>query len=119
MRECKMIEIVIVVAILTAQLVVLVYIWAKVERGIESLLTQGWAVDALDDNVRYLANTLTAWHAMPTTTPEEKAERDKDVADIQMRLYSPGPGLLQWDRTRDVRSRYGKSLPGNDPRGEK
>ena len=86
--------------------------WPIYSRLIETSLVSGWAIDALDDNVKYLANTLTAWHSKPAATPEEQAERDKDVADIQARLNSPGPGLMSWDDTRAVRTRYQK--PGRD-----
>ena len=74
----------------------------------EDTQIQAWVTDALEGNVRYLAATLTTWHSKPAETPEEQAERDKDVADIQQRLNSPGPGLMQWDEVQAVRARYKK-----------
>jgi len=75
----------------------------RTSRAIEDLTIMSWAIGALDDNVRYCVGTLATRHA---STPEEQAEWDKDNADLQQRLNSPGPGLMEWDRASTVIDRY-------------
>ena len=96
--------------IIAIALVILVVIFglnlAQLSRLADAHQVDVFTIDTLHDNVKFVVGSLVDHHKNPPKTKEQQAHWDEAIANIEARLNSPGPGLMQWEDVKAVRKRY-------------